>query len=215
MLLSEVLKSSTRLKPPKYHEKDTTKETLVHFAELIKQNCQEICSIYAKVPGKYLWRGESHDIAAEDTVAFENEINKARKPTALSVKKQTEFDNGLKKLGATAVRGNSLFTMTTTEEVKSWGGNDHVYAIFPVDGFKYTWFEGIDYMSYYDITWSLNLYGNLKPRFDQLEAAYKTTGKHQDGERGIKGQHEVLITGTKYYAVLDDYVRQLKKLVGF
>ena len=104
---------------------------------LIVPNCSEILKIYSS-SNKLLYRR---------TKKYTNKIFRGtsrndRRPLDSYLFLSELFDIGLKYLGMTALKSNSIFASNDRSGTYQFGHND--YIIFPIDGFKYTYTKFAD-----------------------------------------------------------------------
>ena len=112
----------------------------------IKNECSEFLSGISNY-NALLYRGINTDVEWMRTSSPEN-----RKPVDSSPKSQKIFDNLLTKLGATALRSNSLFCATDSIDAKTFGT---LYYIIPVNGFSFTRVKNSPYDALIDINFTV------------------------------------------------------------
>jgi len=105
-------------------------KTLKYFA-YIEANCGEYLKAVRET-GKILYRGQ-RDSQAPIFVGYPRE-NRRTKDS--SEEAQKLYDKYLTMMGFSALRSNSIFTTSSEHQADEYG---YVYAIFPKDGFKFTW----------------------------------------------------------------------------
>ena len=105
--------------------------------KLIVPNCSEILSMY-KLSNSLLYRGLKHDFG----LIFRGSSRTNRRPLDSYLTLSELFEVGLKSIGMTALRSNSIFASNKPSIAGAFG--DYVYIIFPIDGFEYTWFSDAD-----------------------------------------------------------------------
>lgn len=103
--------------------------------KMIKRDCKQILKVYQDT-NRVFYRG----VKKSTTPAFVGKPRKNRVPTDLDASIQSFFDEALEELGVDARRGNSIFMSPGYYTAQDWGT---VYAIFPKDGAKYLWFDGL------------------------------------------------------------------------
>lgn len=108
-------------------------DDLEAIREMIQFECQTIFGAY-DAGAATLWRGlkspnEGHCAFFADTPTF-------RPPRSSTHKFQEFADDCLSSLGYHALRSNSIFATGSLDVAHTYG---HPYAIFPQDGFSFTW----------------------------------------------------------------------------
>jgi hypothetical protein len=97
----------------------------------IEKHCQEFLQSARKAK-TLLYRG----MHVKTQKAFIGHPRADREPVDTSEETQAMVDNALSKAGFKALRGNSLFTSADLGVAEQYG---KAFAIFPMDGFKFTW----------------------------------------------------------------------------
>lgn len=116
------------------------------------------------------------------------------------------IDDWLKEHGFAALRSNSLFVTPLKGMTEQYG---NTYAIFPVDGFSYTWFQGgsgdlfLDIQNHFTSAMNGGTPEFHKDVAERLMAMAKPTSTNLTS--AIRKGHEIMIAGADYYAV--DYSR--------
>ena len=105
--------------------------------KLIVPNCKEILEMYATT-NTLLYRGIAYN--AGFMFRGSSRINRTPKDSHLFLSEL--FELGLKELGMTALRSNSLFAISKESFASHFG--QYIYMIFPIDGFEYTWTSHAD-----------------------------------------------------------------------
>jgi hypothetical protein len=100
----------------------------------IETNCSEFLAAVVKAK-KFLYRGINK---APDSYAIVGKPLKNRKPRDSSLELQKQFDRLLTLAGFEALRSNSIFATSMYSSASTYG---NVYAIFPLDGYKFTYSE--------------------------------------------------------------------------
>lgn len=107
-------------------------EKLLKYFSFIEKNCSEYLSAVKEANGKLLFRGQddaSHSV-------FVAHPRADRKPRDSDPDAQQLIDKYLSALGFKALRSNSLFATSSVSQASEYGTP---YAIFPKNGFKFTW----------------------------------------------------------------------------
>ena len=104
---------------------------LVKYFSYIEKNCGEFLS-HLQSTQRFLFRGQDES----SSPVFVGYPRADRKPKDSSKDAQKLCDTYLKLEGFKALRSNSIFTTTDRGQASNYG---RVYAIFPKDGFKFTW----------------------------------------------------------------------------
>lgn len=113
----------------------TEAATYSSVARKIERDCSEFLTVSrARENNRLLFRGFKS--ARPDF--FSDRSHNDRKPRDTVPKMQEAIDNWLSKNGFTARRANSVFTTADPIVAKKYGD---VYAVFPKNGFHYTWFQ--------------------------------------------------------------------------
>lgn len=107
-----------------------SQQAIKYFA-YIERECSEAVDAVIKT-GKFLFRGQ------EDTSkpVFVGRPWDKREPRDSNADAQVLYDKNLKLMGFTALRSNSIFTTSTKSNAAEFGT---IYAIFPKNGFSFTW----------------------------------------------------------------------------
>jgi len=120
----------------------------IQIAGIIKF-VQKNCSIALDemlATGKYLLRGTRED---NQTVFIgQSRTDSSRLPADTPLITQSQVDDSLYQAGFKALRSNSIFCSSTIRTAREYGSP---YAIFPVNGFEYTWSSKI-----FDLTGALD-----------------------------------------------------------
>lgn len=103
--------------------------------KLIIPNCSEILDLY-KSTGALFYRGIDNNVPI-----FRGYSRNDRRPRDNYIMLSELFEIGLKHLGMTALRTNSIFVINNAKFASSFG---KLYIIFPINGFEYTWFRPCD-----------------------------------------------------------------------
>jgi hypothetical protein len=106
-------------------------EKLLKYFSYIEKNCSEYLSSVQQTH-KFLFRGQD-DALQPIFVAYPRPD---RKPRNSDPEAQKLMDGYLKALGFKALRSNSIFTSTDYRQATEYGD---VFAIFPKNGFSFTW----------------------------------------------------------------------------
>jgi hypothetical protein len=115
---------------------DATKTQAKSFAPLIQtieKECSQALAAYKKT-GKVLLRGVKK--GKTNTPAYVGRSWNERKVLNSSPEGQKIFDYALQKMGISALRGNSIFTTSDSEQASSYG---NLYIIIPKNGFQFSW----------------------------------------------------------------------------
>ena len=104
---------------------------------LIIPNCKEILEMYVSSNALF-YRGSS----TRSSLVFRGSSRNDRRPRDSHLFFSELFELGLKELGMTALRSNSIFVTNKQMLANSFG--EYTYIIFPIDGFEYTWTKHID-----------------------------------------------------------------------
>ena len=107
------------------------------WQKLIIPHCSEILKIYS-LSNKVLYRGIENQVST----IFRGTSRIDRKPRDSYLMLSELFELGLKHLGMTALRSNSIFAISDEEIAKNFG--NQTFIIFPINGFEYTWTKHTD-----------------------------------------------------------------------
>jgi len=105
-------------------------KTLKYFS-YIEKNCSEYLTA-VRATGRVLYRGQ-YDSKMPIFVGYPR---KNRQPKDSDEKAQKIYDENLTIMGFDALRSNSIFTTSDFNQAEGYG---NLYAIFPKNGFKFTW----------------------------------------------------------------------------
>jgi hypothetical protein len=106
-------------------------EKLLKYFTYIEQNCSQFLTSVA-ASGKFLFRGQADALLP----VFVANPRPDRKPKDSNPAAQELFDNYLTIMGFKALRSNSIFTTSNYGQALQYG---IVYAIFPKNGFDFSW----------------------------------------------------------------------------
>lgn len=107
----------------------------------IEKNCSEFL-IELEKADSFLYRGFGmRQLERKAPKAFVSSSMVNRPPKDNQVEIQKRYDQNLKMAGFTALRSNSIFC---TGDESNAGNYGEVYAIFPINGFSFTWSALID-----------------------------------------------------------------------
>lgn len=109
----------------------------------IENECQQIIQLYKEHSDSFLYRGSSNK-----PLFFKINPRQNRNPLHSGPEFQEAIDIGLKTLGFETLRSNSIFCSLSRSQAYQYGD---VYILFPIDNFKYLWFQNSD-----DLYTSLN-----------------------------------------------------------
>jgi len=107
-------------------------EKLLKYFSFIEKNCSQYLAAVKEANGRLLFRGQ--DDAAQPIFVAYPRLD--REPKDSDPEAQKLIDKYLSALGFKALRSNSLFTTSSENNASNYGT---VYAIFPKNGFEYTW----------------------------------------------------------------------------
>lgn len=184
--------------------------------EKIRHECSEILDIYRGINpvnikktdvwdgrgANLLWRGlkNDHDILTSDIK------REGRDSMYLHNRVHKLVNAEIRKRGFETTRDNCAFTSADMDIARSWGST--AYAVFPINGFKYLWCSKLgkayDYM--YDLFTDVQKDAEagesdevLQPDIESLLDQAGLSDQHLS--TAIKGEHEVLISGSRYYGI--------------
>jgi len=106
-------------------------EKIVKYFAYIEQNCDEFLKS-AIAENKFLYRGQND----AKSLIFVGYPRDNREPKDSNLDAQKLMDKYLKLKGFKALRSNSIFTSSDYMQASNFG---KVYAIFPKNGFTFTW----------------------------------------------------------------------------
>ena len=115
------------------------------IANFIIKNCSESLDAF-QTAGAPLLRG-LHGVAGLVFVG-QSRTDSSRLPADTPLITQSQVDDSLYQAGFKALRSNSIFCSSTIRTAREYGSP---YAIFPVNGFEYTWSSKI-----FDLTGALD-----------------------------------------------------------
>jgi len=186
--------------------------------ETLSHECSEILNVIKKCGP--LYRGLQY-FGNEDFMKCP--IRKDRRPKDTPKEISDEIDCLLTMKGFSAVRTNSVFCTANVTTAAMYG---NTYFIFPVNGFKYTWF-----LESKDLYHSVKDFIGLTQHFEDydeedydryvrefLENAkdFINLVKPQDTniELAITKGYEIMITGSDYYALSTNHTQTLRKFLS-
>lgn len=190
----------------------------------IRENCQQFLAeskFYFHNKNHVLYRGTND----HNTNYFLGSSKNDRKPRDTNINIQNAIDYKLEEAGFIARRGNSTFCWGREHSARDYG---NIYAIFPFDGYSYTWSTG-----YHDFTGDFNprLYLNIpvdlylaslnnntlfnqlsnKIMSDPINMFLEETGyMNNDLIEAIDSGNEIMING-KYIAVKNSILPYVTK----
>jgi hypothetical protein len=180
-------------------------ESVAVSRDEVLQSIPVCCSFYAsavKKPRKLLYRGVSgcmdeYFIARPRT---------DRRPLTTPLQVHDSFVAWLDRNGFVANRQNSLFTTSDIRSTEKYG---NVYAIFPFDGFDFTWSPACrDLFCHWNERTGTDQTVPVAPMLEQLHYT------KEDLKGAIVSGNEVMVASRPYLAVrrdlIDDLVASLK-----
>jgi hypothetical protein len=178
----------------------------INILNKIIEECSDIVSIMRQTK-KFLYRG----VDGKPSV-FKSRPREARRPRDNAPELHHAINAWLREHGFYAVRANSLFVTSLFGMTDQYG---KPYVIFPVNGFKYTWFQKGAGDLFIDMQ---NMYGSsatqLKPGDDPVEMVDKLMKKVHPTDQNIvvamRKNNEIMLAGMEYYAI--DYLKYKKLL---
>jgi len=192
MKIDEVLKIG-KIKPGGFRK--ISPKRVNDVIGFIQNNCTDILSTY-KQTNKLLYRGTKEFNFLRSPEFFLKKSYDKRIPKDTIKKYQDQLDRKLKEAGFEALRSNSIFTTGQESTADSYGDK---YAIFPIDGFSYTWAEGVeDLTTKYGLT-DEHEHGDFKHDLEFSKAKDFIKDYHfrnDDLKQAIKNKVEVYIHGT-------------------
>ncbi len=183
-------------------------EDATNIISLIEKNCSEVLS-FIKQSRRLLYRGV--DTAKSIDFGFIGKSTNERPPLSSPRWLQEDTDFKLLSMGFKALRSNSIFCVADNNIARGYGT---VFAIFPFNGFSFTWSEVLSDL-YVDLYQSNSVYTNLIQKMHKMSPEtfvenYKFN--NTDMVKGLKSRHEILISG-KYIAINADYLSFLKPIL--
>lgn len=106
-------------------------ETLLKYFSYIEKHCSEFLKAVHET-GKFLYRGQMD----ESLPVFVGNPRTGRQTTDSDPKAQALLDKYFTLMGFKALRSNSIFTTSDEHHASGYG---KIYAIFPKNGFSFTW----------------------------------------------------------------------------
>lgn len=141
MRLYNLIEANTRFKPMPFSPHREEVHALVlktgnSLAEHLLVNCSEWLSQTqnGKIVAYRGFLGHKY----ESQLAFTRAVRKRRAPKDTDFRIHREFNRMIKTCGKVANRSNAFFASGNKYEAQDYG---HVYAVFPSNGFHYTWHE--------------------------------------------------------------------------
>lgn len=110
------------------------------LVEILQSECSDIISAYS-ASGKMLFRGENNNSSIFTKKIRPNRIPVEMKQDAHKLIHKYMLANGME-----ATRMNSIFCSGKYDIAESWGST--VYAVFPRNGWKASWFNGLSQSEY-------------------------------------------------------------------
>lgn len=142
---------------------------------------------------KLLYRGVRNK--ANMPEIFVGSSRKDRKPLDSGQKMQGVFDQVLADKGFIALRSNSIFCTSMYEFAVGYGP---VYAIFPVNGFKFTWSSEVDDLT--EFMYNRNIeFTHEMTSYMQTHPDFVRSYKQDNLVSALYSENEIFING-QYYA---------------
>jgi hypothetical protein len=172
-------------------KQELTPELSETYIALIKRDCSEALAAM-KATGRFLYRG----VPGATLRAFKGASRENRRPLSTKAHFQVLIDEMLSHYGFKALRSNSIYCTSAYEEAQYYEkGSGHLYMIFPINGFDYTWsrYSG----DLYAMMGSSD-YQTLNNRdFESFQEKFQFTNKYLND--ALTAGHEVMVHG-QYYA---------------
>lgn len=186
MLLNELF--NTDLKPGE-RQGAIQSHTSGELVAFIKTHCSDFLSALKQSDETVLFRGVKND----GTNLFIGQSRDNREPKDTSEDVSNLFDKNLTKMGFEALRRNSIFTTTEKIFAATYG---RVFAVFPINGFSFTWSSELhDMFTDFDDSYEPHLADMSMAQFRKY---FKFDNK--DLVAALNSGNEILIHG-KYIAV--------------
>lgn len=189
---------------------------------VVKQNCSE--SIAAMMQAKkFLYRGVHSRGDSATPIAFHGRSRNDRNPMSTGSTIDAIVNKGLVNSGFKALRNNSIFCTSNKQTASFYG--DHVYFIFPKDGFNYGW--NTKYMDYYtdfvDNLQAMRVGPDAKKHQQRVIAKMEADSDHSDFAQkydflnteftlALESGHEIFISGEYYALYHADFNQYISKL---
>ena len=106
------------------------------LVQTIQKECSQALTAF-KSTGKVLFRGLK--TSKSNTPAYVGRSWNERKTLNSSEEGQKVFDYALHKMGISALRSNSIFTTSDSNQAGSYGSTGNMYIIIPKNGFQFSW----------------------------------------------------------------------------
>lgn len=117
-------------------KKYTNESKISKFVKGLEKKCSDAISDMRKAE-KFLYRG-----TRQFKDAYISRPHTARSTMSSYSEMQELYDQKISEVGFKALRSNSIFTTSNLRFAKNFG--THIYLIFPVNGFSFTWSETED-----------------------------------------------------------------------
>lgn len=197
---------TTKMKPNSYRGLESP---TVKITDFIKTNCSEFLTI-AKKTNELLYRGYQDSVPKDHFIGYPRQD---RKPSGLSIDLHNKLIKCFDLVGLEAPRNKTISctsSMYTTIDFGDGNTTDHVYVIFPLNGFKYSWSTKFDDIGALgqgfgegdDVIAKLENISLNKINYKFAEKMITSFGfTNKNLEKALKMKHEVAVEG-KYLAVL-------------
>jgi hypothetical protein len=169
------------------------------LVQTIQKECSQALSAF-KSTGKILFRGLKK--SKTNTPAYVGRSWNERKTMNSEPEGQKVFDYALQKMGISALRSNSIFTTSDSNQA---GGYGNLYIIIPKNGFQFSWSLG-DPDMVIDDTRVLYKSEVLDKIMDNIDALVDK-GKMEDSAAGYEWSEVLQFEG---YEIAMEYLRDNK-----
>lgn len=178
--------------------------TSLDAVQIIKNKCSDFLKI-ATNTNCLLFRG----MDIRDIKIFIGEPHKNRNPLSNRIDFQNAFDKALTACNFTALRKNSIFCSNSIQTAECYG---NVYAIFPFNGFDFTWSPKIE-DAYSDIDEPLDLFiKELAKNPDLIKSKYMYTNTKFN--LALKSSNEIIIKSEFLAVPYEDNQSWLLRLIS-
>lgn len=161
---------------------------------LLQRDCKQILYLYSQYPDTYFYHG-SHNFKTHTVDNFTRNSPEVRLPSDTPLGWHNLAVKYMQEMGLVAHRGNSTYITTSLQEAGSYG--KYIFAIFPCDGFHFTWSPLINDFYNDEVMSLLTVQNSLS---SAKEFAKETGYRSTDLKGAFLSGYEVMITG-KYYRI--------------
>jgi hypothetical protein len=160
------------------------------LVQTIQKECSQALKAF-KSTGKILFRGLKKN--KTNTPAYVGRSWNERRTLNSSEEAQKVFDYALQKMGISALRSNSIFTTSDSNQAKGYG---NLYIVIPKNGFQFSWTLGDPDMVIDDasVLYNSDMINDIMDNIDRLVDA----GKMADSAAGYEWSEVLQFEGYEF-----------------